>query len=160
MKRKCVLSTFILLLLFCGCASRTAQSDRLTSPSGYETCRTMEEFSLTVAGEPAVEDGLLTFFLANQGEDPLIYGYDFHLEQQLDGTWWTISLLSTVDGVIIEAPAIAAELAPGDAHRFALNLSDYGLEALEPGTYRVLIPITLVEAGVEQAGQLEVPIRL
>lgn len=160
MKRKCVLITFILLLLFCGCGARTAQSDRLTSPSGYETCRTMEEFSLTVAGEPAVEDGLLTFFLANQGEEPLIYGYDFHLEQQLDGTWWTINRPSTDDGVIIEAPAIAAELAPGDTHQFTLNLSDYGLEALEPGTYRVLIPITLVEAGVAQTGQLEVPIRL
>lgn len=160
MKWNYVLGGLILLLLLCGCASRTAETPERSSPSGYETCHAMEEYSLTFAGEPAVENGLLTFFLTNQGEDPLIYGYNFHLEQQFNGTWWTLNRRSTVDGVIIEAPAIAVELAPNDTQRFVLDLSLYGLEALEPGTYRVLIPMTVVEAGVKQTQQFEVPIRL
>lgn len=158
MKRGYILAGFLVLLLLCGCGSQPVE---LSEPSSYDVCRTMEEYQLAFAAEPSIEDGLLTFFLTNQGEEELIYGYDYHLEQQVDGTWWTVKKLSTTtDGAYIESPAIAEGLPPGSTQRFHVNLTNYGVETLKPGTYRVLIPITVVQSGVEETQRLEIPICL
>lgn len=122
-----------------------------------ERIDTMADWQLIFVQTPKVSGDALTFSINHEGERPLTWGYDFHLEQMVDGTWHSIPKLSVVDGVYLETPAMACELSPGDTELFTLHLTQYGLDTLETGTYRVLIPIT--QDDLPQTQWLEIPVR-
>lgn len=123
-----------------------------------EMLDTMADWQLSFVRMPAVSGDALTFSINHEGEQALIWGYDFCLEQMIDGAWRSIPKLSVVDGVYLETPAVACELAPGDTELFTLYLTQYGLDTLEAGTYRVLIPITLDD--LPQTRWLEIPVQI